>query len=66
MGFQWHGVNRTRVLINGKARLLLLVFAFAVAGSAYAQASSQSDFFAMQRMISDGYYATHSSVPTPG
>jgi hypothetical protein len=36
-------------------RLLLILFAAAVSGTVLAKAGDQDDFFAMQRMITDGY-----------
>ena len=38
-------------------RLLLILFAAAVSGTVLAKAGDQDDFFAMQRMITDGYQA---------
>ncbi|HYR37485.1 MAG TPA: hypothetical protein VEQ87_24565 [Burkholderiales bacterium] len=42
------------------SKLVLIASTFAAAGGALAQ--DQSAFFAMQRMVSDGYYATHPST----
>jgi len=47
------------------SKLLVIASAFA-AGSALAKANDQSDFFTMQREVSDGYYATHPATqPAP-
>ena len=54
-----------RVLVNGNSMKLLskLVVIASALAAGNALAADQNAFFEMQRMVTDGYYATHPGTP---